>query len=254
MTSLATFDGFFWFLVSLAFLVSLQRFLHREIQAVLLILTRHAGLTTLLFSLLFFPGVVLHEASHFLTAALLGVQTGRFSLIPQALADGRLRLGYVETARTDFLRDALIGVAPLASGMLVVAFIAIQRLHMVLLWDTLRMGQISLFWMGLTALPRVRDFWLWFYLVFVISSSMLPSASDRHAWLPFGIVLTALLGLAIAAGTGAWMLTHLAPPVNAFLRGAGLILGLSAIVHGLLALPFGLLHKLLARLTRVDVQ
>jgi hypothetical protein len=145
MYYLTTFDGFAWFATSLALLVFLQRFLHREIQAVLLILTRHPGLSTLIFSLLFFPGVVLHEGSHFLTAVLLGVQTGRFSLIPQALPDGRLRLGYVETARADFLRDALIGAAPLASGMLVISFIAIQRLHMVLLWDTLRMGQISLF-------------------------------------------------------------------------------------------------------------
>jgi hypothetical protein len=235
-------------------LAFLQRFLHREIQAVLLILTRHPGLSTLIFSLLFFPGVVLHEGSHFLTAAILGVQTGRFSLIPQALPDGRLRLGYVETARSDFLRDTLIGVAPLASGMLVLAFIAIQRLHMVLFWDTLRTGQFSLFWMGLTALPRVRDFWLWFYLVFAISSTMLPSASDRHAWRPFGITLTVLFVLAMIAGAGPWMLKHLAPPLNAFLRGASLILALSAVVHGLLWLPFGLLHKLLARITHVDIQ
>jgi hypothetical protein len=254
MYYLTTFDGFAWFATSLALLVFLQRFLHREIQAVLLILTRHPGLSTLIFSLLFFPGVVLHEGSHFLTAVLLGVQTGRFSLIPQALPDGRLRLGYVETARADFLRDALIGAAPLASGMLVISFIAIQRLHMVLLWDTLRMGQISLFWMGLTALPRVHDFWLWFYLVFAISSTMLPSASDRHAWWPLGIMLAILLVLAIIAGAGPWMLKHLAPLLNAFLRGASLILALSAVVHGLLVLPFGLLHKILARATHIDIQ
>lgn len=39
------FDGLFWFLLTLLTLVFLQRILHREIQAVFLILTRNPGLT-----------------------------------------------------------------------------------------------------------------------------------------------------------------------------------------------------------------
>ncbi len=206
-----------------------------------------------LFSLFFFPGVLLHELSHFVAAVLLGVKTGRFSLIPQAMPDGRLRLGYVETARSDLVRDALIGAAPLVAGMLFVAYIAVERLHMVVLWDTLRNGQMSLFWLGVTALPRMGDFWLWFYLVFAVSSTMLPSASDRNAWLPIGFVLIGLLVMAVLAGAGPWMLVHLAPPLNNFLRGASVLFGLSALLHGLLVLPFALVHKLLAHLTRMDV-
>jgi hypothetical protein len=250
----SNFDGLGWLLLTLGALLFLQRFLHREIQAVLLIATRHPALTMVLFSLLFFPGILLHEFSHFLAAVLLGVQTGRFSLIPQAMPDGRLRLGYVETARAGPVRDALIGAAPLAAGMLVVAYISIEQLHLATLWDFLRNGQIQLFWLGLVSLPRMGDFWLWFYLVFTVSSTMLPSASDRQAWLPVGLVLAGLLLLAVLAGAGPWMLAHLAPPLNNFLRSAALLFGLSALVHGLLAPLFALLHKLLARLTHVDIQ
>jgi len=85
--------GFFWFVFMLVPLILLQRLLHREIQAVLLILTRDARLTMGIFSFIFLPGVFLHESGHFLMAKILRVPTGRFSILPQPLPDGRLQLG-----------------------------------------------------------------------------------------------------------------------------------------------------------------
>ena len=106
----------------------MQRRLHFEIQALLMILTRRPEVAYGLFSLLFFPGVLLHETSHFLMARLMGVRTGRFSLIPQVLPGGKLQLGFVETANADPLRDALIGAAPLLSGGVAIAFLGLDRL------------------------------------------------------------------------------------------------------------------------------
>ena len=111
------FTGFFWFVALLVPLIFLQRLLHREIQAVFLILSRDARLTIVLFQIIFLPGVFLHELSHFLTAKLLRVRTGGFSVIPRALPNGRLQLGYVETARADVVRESLIGAAPLVAAM-----------------------------------------------------------------------------------------------------------------------------------------
>jgi hypothetical protein len=246
-------DGLFWLLLGLAVLVFLQRSLHREIQAVFLILTRRPTVTRVLFALIFFPGVLLHELSHFLTAKLLGVRTGRFSLIPYAMPDGRLQLGAVETVSGGVVRDALIGAAPLVSGCLFVAYMAIYRMQLIPLWDFLRAGDMDIFWVGLAMLPRLPDFWLWFYLTFTISSTMMPSASDRHAWLPLGLIVAALLGVAFLAGAGSWMLLNLAPPFNTFLRALALIFGLSAGLHTVLILPFLLLHRGMAKLTGVDV-
>jgi len=251
---LLSLDGFLWLLLALVILLYLQRSMHREVQAVLLLLTRNPGVTIAVFSLLFFPGVLLHEGSHFVIARLLGVRTGRFSVIPQAQADGRLRLGYVETARTGLLRDALIGAAPLILGMLFIAFASINRLHLVFLWDTLRTAQWDLFWLGLSTVPTLSDFWLWFYLTFAVSSTMLPSASDRRAWLPLALVAGVLLALMLLAGAGPWMLAHLAPPVNDFLRASALLLAVSVIIHALLIPPFWALHRLLARVTGLDIQ
>ncbi len=251
---LEQFAGFFWFVFMLAPLIFLQRRLHKEIQAVFLILTRDAALTMGIFSFIFLPGVFLHELSHFLMAKVLRVPTGRFSILPQSLPDGRLQLGYVETARSDMVRDSLIGAAPLIAGTLVVAYVAVFRLDMRILWDTLRNGQLNLFWMALRDLPRVQDFALWFYLTFAVSSTMMPSESDRHAWLNLVIAIVILTAFALLLGAGPWMLNTIAPVLSNFLSSAAVIFGLSAAVHAILVLPANLIHRMFARLTGVDVR
>jgi hypothetical protein len=253
MNLLFFFDGLLLLLVLLIPLVFLQRGLHREFQAVFLIATRHESVTIWIFSLVFFPGVMLHELSHFLTAKLLGIRTGNFSLIPQAMPGGRLQLGYVETSPSDIVRDSIVGVAPLIAGCLFIAYAAIYQMHLLELWELLKSGQTQLFLTGLKILPALSDFWLWFYLTFTVSSTMMPSASDRHAWLPLSIFAALLLGLAVLAGAGPWMLIHLAPPLNAFSKSVSLIIGLSVVLHLILLLPIFLVHRGLSRITGLDV-
>ena len=250
---LTSFDGLLWLIATLVILLVLQRSLHREIQAIFLIITRSPNLTIGIFSLLFFPGVFLHELSHLLMAKLLGVQTGKFSLLPQVMDDGRLQLGYVEAASSDFFRDSLVGLAPLISGMVFIAIAANIPMHLTIMWDTLRNGQWSLFLAGLQELPTVPDFWVWFYATFAVSTTMMPSESDRHAWLPLGLVSAILIGVAILAGAGPWLLANLAPPFNQFLRSTAVILLVSIVVHILLIMPLFLIHRLLSRLTGLDV-
>ena len=246
-------SGLIWFLFMLVPLILLQRLLHREIQAVFLILTRDTRLTMGIFSMLFLPGVFLHELSHFVMARILRVRTGGFSIFPQSLPDGRLQLGYVETARSDVVRDSLIGAAPLIVGTLFVAYVAVYHLQMRVLWDALLNNQFDLFWLGVRTLPRAPDFFLWFYLAFAVSSTMMPSESDRHAWLELLISIVALVGIALLVGAGPWMLSTVAPRLSLILSSIAVIFGLSALVHILLILPTALIHRLLARATGVDV-
>jgi hypothetical protein len=120
------------------------------------------------------------------------------------------------------------------------------------MWDVLRNGQISLFWMAARALPNVRDFYMWFYLVFAVSSTMMPSESDRHAWLELVISIGVLFSITLLLGAGPWMLSNLAPRVSSFLGFVAVIFGLSNFVHVLLILPTALIHRILARITGLD--
>lgn len=246
--------GFIWFLLTLLPLVLLQRLLHREIQIVTLLITRNLQLTLSIFSILFFPGVVLHEASHFLMAKILRVKTGKFSVFPKPMKNGKLQMGYVEVEKTDFIRDSFIGLAPLIAGTLFIAYAGVVQLKLNTLWEAFQNGQMELFWLGVGLLPNVPDFWLWFYLTFAVSSTMMPSESDRHAWLPLGVWTGLLFTLGVVSGYGNWMLENLAPFFDYLLSSLALLFGASALVHLILLLPFFVLHRLLVYFMRVDAQ
>jgi hypothetical protein len=227
--------------------------LQRQTQAVFLLLTRRADIAIVLFSLLFFPGVLLHETSHYLMAHLLGVRTGRFSLLPRPVGQGRLRLGYVETTATDWLRDALIGVAPLLLGGAFVAYAGVVQLGLVAVWEQwARLGPPGS-WQAFETIYAQPDFWIWFYLTFAISSTMLPSASDRRAWLPMALFAGLLLAGSLLFGAGPWLVLHAAPTFNRLLQGAAVVVAISDLVHLVLLPPAWALHRLLSRLTGFDI-
>lgn len=253
-----------WLLLSLLLLAVLQRRLHIEIQSVLWLLSRHVEIAALLFFVLFLPGILVHEISHYLCARLLGVKTGRLSLFPKPLPNGKLRLGFVETAPTDLIRDVLIGTAPLLVGMTLIAYLAMRPLGMPAFlefgsskfWEVEVKFFLPLLWGELVRLPQRSDLWLWLYLIFVISSTMLPSASDRRAWLPIAVVIGLVIACAWLMGAGPWLIKtweRVTPWISAIFRVLGLIFGISAMIHALLLPPFWVMHRLLRRVSRSNV-
>lgn len=234
-------------------LILLQRSLHQQIQAVFLLLTRRADLAVALFSLLFFPGVFLHEASHYVMAKILGVPTGKVSFIPQSIDGNRLRLGFVETGKTDPLRDALIGMAPLLTGGAFVAYVGIVRLNLLSVWDGMAAGNLNATLAALTASLSAPDFWLWFYLMVAVSSTMFPSPSDRRAWLPITLIIAFIITAALIFGAGPWMSKNLLPSFNDALQGVTVVFAISAAVHLVVLLPVWVLRKIISRVTGIRV-
>ena len=246
-------DGLWWLLILMGPFLVMQRSLHHEIQAVFLLITRRAEISQVLFAVLFFPGVLLHELSHFLAARILQVRTGRFSLVPRALGKGQLQLGYVETVKSDLLRDSLIGAAPLITGGLFVAYSGASLLHLPEVWVTLQAGEPAALAAVLNSMFQRPDFWLWIYLTVVVSSTMMPSPSDRRAWLPFGLIMALLLGFSLFAGAGPWMAQYLAPPLNQALRATAMVFGISLLVHMGFWPFFWAMHRVLSRMTGLEV-
>jgi hypothetical protein len=94
---------------------------------------------------------------------------------------------------------------------------------------------------------------LWFYLTFTVSSTMLPSTADRRAWLPVTLTLVTLLGLALLAGAGPWMLAHIAVPFNQAMHAVAGVFAISLSTNTAALLPVWLIRRLLNRLTGLEV-
>jgi hypothetical protein len=237
-----------WLLLCMLPFFFIQTRLHRELKLLFFVILRRDTSADLLFYILFFPGILVHETSHWLMAKILRVPTGRFSLIPKHLPNGKLRLGYVETQRTDWLRDSLIGAAPLVAGALITGWLAATIWHPQGVVDLLWNGDMESFWNTVEGIYLGNDFWIWFYLIFTISSMMLPSESDRSSWLPVILIFVGILILLIVAGAGGWMESNLIPFVSPFILDLVMVFSVSLVMHILLLLPVWGLRAILVRL------
>mgnify|MGYP001200662428 CR=1 FL=1 len=192
MTISAYLEPWIWLLATFPLLLLLQRWISRHTQIVFLLLTRHAGIAMLLNQLVFLPGVLLHELSHWVLARILGVRTMGFSVWPRRQTDGSLRLGYVHTQKVDFLREALVGAAPLLAGCAAVLAIGLRILELDQVALAFVRGDWAVALDGLVQVLQSADLLIWVYVLFALSNTMMPSASDRRAWPLVGVLLVAL--------------------------------------------------------------
>ncbi len=136
----------------------------------------------------FFPGTLVHEMAHFLTALFLLVPVGNMQLMPviEEHSDRSIgvKLGSVSIARTDPIRRFLVSVAPLIIGTLailtVIYYVSMYR--------------------------YMNTWWILFlitYLIFTVTNTMFMSGKDLEGvWGFVAIVLvfliaTTLLGVNI---------------------------------------------------------
>lgn len=155
---------------SIIMLSVLRTRLHFEFVAVSILIFGSNLVGKWIYTIIFLPGTILHELSHWLMAELLGVGTGEITILPDFddnLEGDREKLGSVQTAKTGPLRSFLIGAAPFLTG-LAVLFV----LGSLLLRGDLLLWQYALI----------------FYSVIVVGSSMLLSKEDRKSW-PFIAIL-----------------------------------------------------------------
>lgn len=188
-----------WLIIVFFLMLGLRRWIEAHVQGVAYLITGDPTVALWIFFVVFLPGTLVHELSHWLAAKLLGVRTGRIVIWPQAKRDGSLWLGSIQIAHADPVRSSLIGLAPLVSGSLLVALIG-ARLQLDALGNALATGQWELVWEALVQSVSLPDFWLWLYLLFAIANRMLPSPADREPWKPIIIFLTILSVFVISAG------------------------------------------------------
>ena len=240
----------FIFLVVFALTIVLQRWLHQHIQGFALALTGNAGCGLRLLFYLLLPGVILHELSHYVVAKLLLVRTGNLQIGLGNTRAKRVSLGSVNIERTDPLRESLVGVAPFAFG--------VGAIWLIAAWGFDVLPQAGGAWELM--FQRVREYandwttWLDLYLIFAVSTAMVPSESDREPW---GPVITFFgLGVAILFVLG-W--TPRVPPdlvtlARNWLDALTFALGLAVIVNGAIAVALWILEQTIERLSGKRVE
>lgn len=166
------------------------------IQQVVYNFTGSVDYAVIAYFLLLLPGIVVHEAAHWVTAWALGLKPGKFVIWPKRR--GRMvGLGSVTALRGGPLRDSLVGMAPLFAGTILVALMADAWFGGAALEQDLAGGSLALWFGALAAAFQRPDSALWAYGIFVIANGMMPSAPDREPLKPLlvYIALAALLYL-----------------------------------------------------------
>jgi hypothetical protein len=241
------------FLAAFGALLVLERYAHRLLQEVALLVTGQADVAVFLYSIPLLPGVALHELSHAVMARLLGVRVRKMTLRPQQQRGGTVRLGAVEVLRSDNLRASLIGVAPLLSGMVVLVLIGWLAFNASGLTQALESGNLSTIITQLFATTRAADALLWFYVIFAVANSMMPSTSDTQAWPPVLGFLALTVAVVFLVG-GAALVQTVTPTLQFTLRWLAAAFAITAFVDVLVIIVLWFAARVIERLTNRRIE
>ncbi len=168
-----------WSLTLLVVLWLVSRRLTFYVLSVLYLLTRSQTTAVSIYALLILPGTLLHETSHWAMAKVVGVRTGKFSVLPQFTAQRTLQLGAVDVRGGGLWQHTLIGLAPLLAGSFFTLWIAVYLVDVRVLGMAWQMGRWDAVADALFAGLQQPNAALFIYLLFTVSDAMFLSASDR---------------------------------------------------------------------------
>lgn len=164
----------------LLLLFLLSRLLTQHIAQFFYHISHSKKVTVFILAFLFLPGTLIHEVAHFMMARLLFVYAGHMTLLPQI--DGtHVKLGSVQIAKTDPIRQMLISVAPFLFGVTILAATLLYGLPYASFDNLLITCLIG-------------------YILFEIGNTMFSSRKDMEGTVEFLIALVILGGILYLIG------------------------------------------------------
>lgn len=157
-------------------------------------LFRYRPVAVSLITALLFPGTVVHELSHLFTAEILGVRTGKLTLVPESINASEIQAGSVAISQTGPIRRYLIGLAPVFTG---IASITILSYYLGGIAQN-----VKLQWLSHTIGTdySLYIFILLAYLLFSISNSMFASPQDLKGFIPVSLTIALIIGAGYLSG------------------------------------------------------
>lgn len=109
-------EYYFLFLLQIFLLFLFSRRLTRSFYTLSYKITKNKKIADWLFAVVFLPGTILHELSHFFSALFLLVPVGRIDLMPKR--DGNnIRMGSVTVEKSGPVRRFIIAISPVIFGI-----------------------------------------------------------------------------------------------------------------------------------------
>lgn len=229
----------------------IERWLHQHIFKVGWLLTNDFQITTVLYYIVFLPGILLHELTVWLAAAILKVRAESAPRFPEEHDISELRLGFIRLAPdTSYFKQILISLSPLASGLVALWAISValfpgnQPMTPALPNNVADLGD------AITSYTHTANFWLWLYIVFTIANRCFPSLpvalSSRQKYL----LMLALPALSF----GLWRASDQANPaialgIEGLLSGLTLIIAQITLLNSGCVLVLGALEALIERIS-----
>jgi len=190
----------------------MERWLHQHLFKVGWLLTKDFRTTTVLFYVLFLPGIVLHEVALFFAASFLNVRAERVLTFPQVQEIADLKLNFIRLpTRAPRWKIALIELAPPIVGIIAISAIANGILDISVSLSVMRTGDLDDIGAGFTLLTAKPDFWVWMYILFTVANTMTPRFTAQRALAPV-LIIVGVAGVGLAA---AGLLDQVLAPVIA---------------------------------------
>ncbi|MFZ2024706.1 MAG: hypothetical protein WAV51_00260 [Microgenomates group bacterium] len=208
----------------------------RYIQLVFLVLLRIVRSRTIavtIMTIVLFPGTVLHELSHLFTAEILGVHTGKLTLVPESIEEDNIQSGSVAIAHSDPFRRTAIGIAPFTNGIIVLTALS--------WWFT---QAIAGFWLVVNMQLTIG---IIFYLILTVTNTMFTSKEDMVGVIPVFLTMGILLVAGYIAGIRIVLPLSITDTVQSILfasvQNLGIILGINIVGFILFSLLLFLFKK-----------
>ncbi len=228
-----------------------ERWLHQHIFKVGWLLTQNYQTTTILYYTFFLPGILIHEIVYWLTAGILNVRADRAIQWPEKQEIGELHLKFVRISnRASPIRKAIITVAPLAVGVLIIWYVANNQFNINAVFNQMSSGRIDDVTRAIQSLTQTTDFWLWFYFIFTVSNTMFPSTTKdlRGWWIILGAILFVFFILFII-GIGNQLFSLITPPLLDILGSLSAILLVMIGMNLFMTMILGLIEAIVERAT-----
>jgi len=178
--------------IELAVLFFISQKLTQQLFITMYWITKHRTVSISFITTLLFPGTVIHELSHLFVAEILGVHTGKLTLIPEFEDNSQdIQAGSVAIQKTDPFRRTLIGTAPLFTGLGALTAISYT---IVTQWQSwVMMIERGSYWYILLCIAII-------YLLFTIPNTMFSSPEDMKGVVPLLLTLSILIAGCYIAG------------------------------------------------------